>query len=77
MLRLRADFAAETGYEMPEVDLGGGYAIAYTPESEALDVEKASLEIADVVAAGVDGGRRRVGRASASNPAARLPGPRA
>lgn len=54
MLRLRADFAAETGYEMPEVDLGGGYAIAYTPESEALDVEKASLEIADVVAAGVE-----------------------
>ncbi|MCB2411864.1 diaminopimelate decarboxylase [Demequina sp. TTPB684] len=54
MLRLRADFAAETGYEMPEVDLGGGYAIAYTPESEAMDVEKASLEIADVVAQGVD-----------------------
>lgn len=54
MLQLRADFAAETGYELPEVDLGGGYAIAYTPESEELDVEKASLEIADVVAAGVE-----------------------
>jgi diaminopimelate decarboxylase len=54
MLRLRAEFAAETGYEMPEVDLGGGYAIAYTPESEEMDVEKASLEIADVVAQGVD-----------------------
>ncbi|WP_291378352.1 diaminopimelate decarboxylase, partial [Demequina sp.] len=54
MLRLRADFAAETGFEMPEVDLGGGYAIAYTPESEAMDVEKASLEIADVVAQGVE-----------------------
>lgn len=54
MLRLRADFAAETGYELPEVDLGGGYAIAYTPESEAMDVEKASLEIADVVAQGVE-----------------------
>jgi diaminopimelate decarboxylase len=54
MLRLRADFTAETGYDMPEVDLGGGYAIAYTPESEALDVEKASLEIADVVAQGVE-----------------------
>jgi diaminopimelate decarboxylase len=53
MLRLSADFAAETGYEMPEVDLGGGYAIAYTPEAEAMDVEKASLEIADVVAQGV------------------------
>ena len=54
MLRLRAEFAAESGYEMPEVDLGGGYAIAYTPESEEMDVEKASLEIADVVAQGVD-----------------------
>ena len=54
MLRLRAEFAAETGFEMPEVDLGGGYAIAYTPESEEMDVEKASLEIADVVAQGVD-----------------------
>ncbi len=54
MLRLRAEFAAATGYEMPEVDLGGGYAIAYTPESEAMDVEKASLEIADVVGQGVD-----------------------
>jgi len=54
MLRLRAEFAAVTGFEMPEVDLGGGYAIAYTPESEAMDVEKAALEIADVVAQGVD-----------------------
>ncbi len=53
MLRLRADFAAETGYELPEVDLGGGYAIAYTPEGEAMDIEKVSLEIADAVAEGV------------------------
>ncbi len=54
MLRLRADFAAETGHDMPEVDLGGGYAIAYTPESESMDVQKASVEIADVVARGVE-----------------------
>ncbi|MBC7297943.1 MAG: diaminopimelate decarboxylase [Demequina sp.] len=54
MLRLRADFAVETGYEMPEVDLGGGYAIAYTPESESMDVERASRAIADVVAQGVE-----------------------
>jgi diaminopimelate decarboxylase len=54
MLRLRADFAAETGYEMPEVDLGGGYAIAYTPEEEAMDVEKAAREIAHVVAQEVE-----------------------
>ena len=54
MLQLRADFAVETGYELPEVDLGGGYAIAYTPESEAMDIEKAALEIAAVVADGVE-----------------------
>lgn len=54
MLRLRADFAAATGYEMPEVDLGGGYAIAYTPEDEAMDIEKAAIAIADVVAEGVE-----------------------
>ena len=54
MMRLRADFAARTGYEMPEVDLGGGYAIAYTPEAEEMDIEKVSLEIADAVAAGVE-----------------------
>ena len=50
MLRLRATFAAETGVEMPEVDLGGGYAIAYTPEAEALEARTAAFEIADAVA---------------------------
>lgn len=51
MLRLRADFAATSGYEMPEVDLGGGYGIAYLPEAEALPIERAAEGIADAVAA--------------------------
>ncbi len=51
MLGLRAAFAAETGVEVPEVDLGGGYAIAYTADAEALDPAVAAQEIADAVAA--------------------------
>jgi diaminopimelate decarboxylase len=50
MLHLRAAFAAGTGVELPEVDLGGGYAISYTPGAEALPPEKAAREIADAVA---------------------------
>ncbi|WP_297084002.1 diaminopimelate decarboxylase [uncultured Demequina sp.] len=54
MLGLRASFAAETGVDLPEVDLGGGYAIAYTPGAEALDPAVAAREIAGAVAAAVD-----------------------
>ncbi|NLF06003.1 MAG: diaminopimelate decarboxylase, partial [Actinomycetales bacterium] len=50
MLRLRADFTAETDARLPEVDLGGGYAIAYTEGAEALDVRDAAVAIADAVA---------------------------
>ncbi|MDN5725969.1 MAG: diaminopimelate decarboxylase, partial [Propionibacteriales bacterium] len=31
-LRLHAQFATETGYEMPEFDMGGGFGIAYTTQ---------------------------------------------
>ena len=50
MLGLRADFAAQSGFEVPEVDLGGGYAIAYTDGDQALDPSIAAREIADAVA---------------------------
>ncbi|MFV0632619.1 diaminopimelate decarboxylase [Demequina sp.] len=53
MLGLRADFAAASGVEVPEVDLGGGYAIAYTAGAEALDPSVAAREIADAVAGAV------------------------
>jgi diaminopimelate decarboxylase len=53
MLGLRAQFAAESGYDLPEVDLGGGYAIAYTAEAQALEPSVAAVEIADAVAAAV------------------------
>ena len=54
MLRLRAEFTAETGAELPEVDLGGGYAIQYTDDAEALEPSVAAYEIADAVAGAVD-----------------------
>ncbi|WNM23824.1 diaminopimelate decarboxylase [Demequina capsici] len=50
MLRLRAEFAAESGVEVPEVDLGGGYAISYVPGTQALEPRTAAFEIADAVA---------------------------
>ncbi|MFV0286949.1 MAG: diaminopimelate decarboxylase [Demequina sp.] len=54
MLRLRAAFMADTGAELPEVDLGGGYAIAYTEDAEALEPSVAAYEIADAVASVMD-----------------------
>jgi diaminopimelate decarboxylase len=51
MFRLRADFAEASGFEVPEVDLGGGYAIAYLPGAEALPVAEAAEAIADTIAA--------------------------
>jgi len=49
MLGLRGAFAADTGVELAEVDLGGGYAIAYTDADEALDTREAAYGIADAV----------------------------
>jgi diaminopimelate decarboxylase len=53
MLGLRASFTADTGADLLEVDLGGGYAIAYTPDAEALDTRDAAYGIADAVEAAV------------------------
>ena len=50
MLALRSEFALATGHELPEVDLGGGYAIAYLDEDESLTPGRAAPAIADVIA---------------------------
>ncbi|MGC4173870.1 diaminopimelate decarboxylase [Demequina sp.] len=50
MLGLRAAFSAYAGVDLPEVDLGGGYAIAYTEDAEGLPIAKAAREIAGAVA---------------------------
>jgi diaminopimelate decarboxylase len=51
MLGLRAEFARETGVEVPEVGLGGGYAIAHADGDEGLGALEAARGIADAVAA--------------------------
>ncbi|WP_062297686.1 diaminopimelate decarboxylase [Demequina maris] len=53
MLGLRAAFRAEVGVDLPEVDLGGGYAIRYTPHGEELTPADAAHGMAEAVAAAV------------------------
>jgi diaminopimelate decarboxylase len=54
MMRLRAAFTVETGVDLPAVDLGGGYAIRYTPHGEELTPRDAAFGMADAVAAAVE-----------------------
>ncbi len=50
VLALRAELAAATGYLVPEVDLGGGYGIAYLPGDVPLDPARVAKDVAGVVA---------------------------
>nr|WP_066465011.1 diaminopimelate decarboxylase [Sanguibacter suarezii] len=50
MLGLREDLHAATGYLMPELDLGGGYGIAYTPDETPIDVPSLARDLAGVIA---------------------------
>ncbi|WP_425956403.1 diaminopimelate decarboxylase [Xylanimonas sp. McL0601] len=50
VLRLRADLAARTGVLVEEVDLGGGYGIAYLPGEETVDPFTIARDIAHAVA---------------------------
>jgi len=54
MLGLRAAFAAETGVDLPEVDLGGGYAIRYTDSDDELTPAEAAAGIAGAVASALE-----------------------
>ncbi len=49
LLELRADVAARTGYLMPELDLGGGYGIAYLGDEDVPPVRDLAEGLADVV----------------------------
>lgn len=51
VLRLRADLAVRTGVLVEEIDLGGGYGIAYLPGEVALDPERVAKDVASAVAA--------------------------
>ncbi|WP_460749666.1 diaminopimelate decarboxylase [Myceligenerans cantabricum] len=50
VLELRAELAARTGVLVDEVDLGGGYGIAYLPGEVALDPERVAKDVATSVA---------------------------
>ncbi|MDR2722898.1 MAG: diaminopimelate decarboxylase, partial [Cellulomonadaceae bacterium] len=49
VLQLRSDLAGRTGYLMEEVDLGGGYGIAYLPGEPTLDPRQVATSIAAAV----------------------------
>lgn len=47
LLGLRADFAAEHDTVLGEVDLGGGFGVAYTPGERELEIEALAGELAE------------------------------
>jgi len=49
VLELRAALAAETGHLLPEVDLGGGFGIAYLPGEVPLEPGRVAKDLARVV----------------------------
>ena len=49
LLSLRAQFATQTGHLLDEVDLGGGFGVAYTPGESELDIGATAAELARVV----------------------------
>ncbi len=49
VLRLHADVAREHGVELPELDLGGGFGIAYTSEHDPLPPKHLAAGLADIV----------------------------
>ncbi|QGQ20013.1 diaminopimelate decarboxylase [Cellulomonas sp. JZ18] len=51
VLALRAELAARSGVLVEEVDLGGGYGIAYLPGDEAVDPVRVADEVVGAVAA--------------------------
>ncbi|WP_295624924.1 diaminopimelate decarboxylase [uncultured Corynebacterium sp.] len=49
VLELYSRIHAELGVELPELDLGGGYGIAYTEDEEALDVDAVAHDLITAV----------------------------
>lgn len=49
LLALRAQLYAATGTLLPELDLGGGFGIAYTAEDSPVDITELARALADVV----------------------------
>lgn len=51
VLKLRAELAKRTGYLVDEIDLGGGYGIAYLPTDQSMDPRAVARQIAAAVQA--------------------------
>ncbi|MBW3081275.1 diaminopimelate decarboxylase family protein [Bifidobacterium saguinibicoloris] len=51
MMLLRKTFYATDAYTLPEVDLGGGYSVAYTDGEDSMDVRVELKRLADAVGA--------------------------
>ncbi|MCI1650145.1 diaminopimelate decarboxylase family protein [Bifidobacterium tibiigranuli] len=51
MMLLRKTFYATNAYTLPEVDLGGGYSVAYTDAEDAMDIDVELGRLADAVTA--------------------------
>ncbi|NMR19938.1 diaminopimelate decarboxylase [Cellulomonas fimi] len=49
LLELRAELAARTGHLLPEVDLGGGYGIAYLPGEVPIEPARVAKDLATAV----------------------------
>ena len=49
MLALQARVSEELGVTLPELDLGGGFGIAYTPEDDPADPAQLATEMAKIV----------------------------
>jgi diaminopimelate decarboxylase len=49
VLRLRETFWATDGYVLPEVDLGGGYSVAYLDDDESMDIQETMNSIASAM----------------------------
>jgi diaminopimelate decarboxylase len=49
ILRLHAQIAREHGIELPELDLGGGFGIAYTSEHDPLPPKSLAADMAEII----------------------------
>ncbi|MCY7401324.1 MAG: diaminopimelate decarboxylase [Nocardioides sp.] len=49
VLALHATVSTELGFEMPEMDLGGGFGIAYTTQDDPSDPEQLATEMSKIV----------------------------
>lgn len=50
LIQLHAEIAEETGHHMPELDLGGGFGMAYTSQHRPLSPRELGEAMADIVA---------------------------